>query len=700
MEAHWINLAIMISLGLIAGLGGAAFLNARRQLRRHEHTNRTLLNEIEQLDDRVWEMAASEALHRSLVEAVGDLIVRHGGDGRILYANAAYADLVGMVPDQLRGKISGPNVITRDERPGRGTTARHFDELVRLPDGSERWIAWVETPVHLEGDDTVRQRVGHDVTGRVAAEKMLEEARAKAESANEAKSRFLATISHEFRTPLNGILGMSDLLNDTPLNPEQVAYVRALQISGKALLTLVDEILDMTRVETGRIELAVAPFSPTRMVEDVVELMAIRAQAKGLDIAAFLAPDLPLQLEGDEERIRQILVNLIGNAVKFTGEGGVAVKVSTRTDGKGIVIAVEDTGSGIAADRLDAIFLEFEQENAQTGRIHGGTGLGLAISRRLAEAMGGHLSATSRPGIGSSFVANLPLPAVEAKDHGDEGESALGKHVLIISPSPFSGPAMQSIALEAGAVAELETSVTAPGWSLPAPPKPPALWDIIIIDYAMGRDQALSLRDAARLVGCTQVLVALSPLERRELGPARAAGFDGHLVRPIRRRSLVERLSGRSRPATAVPENTPAPCHGTCRVLVAEDNEINALIVLKTLERLGAEAVWARDGQMALGLVRQAWQGDIPPFDLLLLDVRMPEIDGLEVARQIRETERLRDDGKRLPITGISANVAADDVAAALGAGMDECLAKPLQREKLAACLARITPDKAGRSAA
>jgi PAS domain S-box-containing protein len=700
LESHWINPLFMLSLALIAVLGAAGFAQARRKSRLQEAANRSLIHEIEQLDDRVWEMAASEALHRSLVEAVGDLIVRHGGDGRILYANAAYADLLGIEPGQIRGKVMGPDVILRVERPGRCTQARHFDELVRLPDGTERWIAWVETPVRLEGDDTVRQRVGHDVTGRVAAEKMLDEARTKAESANEAKSRFLATISHEFRTPLNGILGMSDLLNDTELAPEQAAYVRALQISGKALLTLVDEILDLTRVETGRIELAAAPFSPVRMVEDVVELMAIRAQAKGLDIAAFLAPDLPEQVQGDEERVRQILVNLIGNAVKFTSEGGIAVRVSARTDGKGLVVAVEDTGSGIAADRLDAIFLEFEQENAQTGRVHGGTGLGLAISRRLAEAMGGSLRATSRPGSGSSFVADLPLPTVTAGAGFSASESASGKKVLIISPNRFTGTAMQAISQDAGAVARIETCEASAFESLSASCSPSAQWDIIIIDYAMGRERAFALRDAARQAGGAQVLVALSPLERRELGPALSAGFDGHLVRPIRRRSLVERLSGVARHAAAAPIGIKAQHNGTLRVLVAEDNEINALIILKTLERLGVDTMWARDGQAALTLIQQAWRGDMLPFDLLLLDVRMPEMDGLDVARQVRESERLCPDRQRLPIIGISANVAADDVAAALGAGMDECLAKPLQREKLAAGLARVTQGKQGRSAA
>ncbi|MGL4727633.1 MAG: ATP-binding protein, partial [Bosea sp. (in: a-proteobacteria)] len=307
---------------------------------------------------------------------------------------------------------------------------------------------------------------------------MLEEARAKAEGASEAKSRFLATVSHEFRTPLNGILGTADLLGDTRLDPEQSAYLRALQTSGRALLGLVDEILDLTRVEAGKLELADAPFDPARLVEDVVELMAPRAQTKGLDIAAFIDPRLPLMLRGDEERLRQILVNLVGNAVKFTAAGGVAVRASWHEE-RELVLSVEDTGPGVAPERQQAIFLEFEQADAETGRLHGGTGLGLAIVRRLVEAMRGKIELASADRKGAVFSVMLPLTVETCA----EAHTAplTGRNILIISPGRFTGEALAEMAKLAGADVHLEQASAA----FPMKGRKP---DTLVIDYALGAE--------------------------------------------------------------------------------------------------------------------------------------------------------------------------------------------------------------------
>ncbi len=300
MAFGWLHMVEGLALAVFCIAGWLVLDRARRKAAELARQNRALIGELERVDDRVWELAASEALHRSLVETLGDLVVRRAGDGRILYANAGYAGLLARAPESLRGLSLQPHVLAATGAQTGPNGSLIQDELIALPSGEQRWISWIETSVALDGDPMARQRVGRDVTGRVATERLLDEARARAESASEAKSRFLATVSHEFRTPLNGILGTADLLGDTRLDPEQRAYLKALQTSGRALLGLVDEILDLTRVEAGKLELMPAPFDPARLAEDVAELMAPRAHAKGLDIAAFVAAGMPAKLVGDE----------------------------------------------------------------------------------------------------------------------------------------------------------------------------------------------------------------------------------------------------------------------------------------------------------------------------------------------------------------------------------------------------------------
>lgn len=386
-------------LALLAGIAvvvavACAFV-AIRLLRGRQRATRqalALTRDVEKLSDRLWELADSEERYRSLIEAQGDLIVRRS-EGRIVYANAAYAALLAGSEAEVVGSSAQPRV--RVARPAQALPggARVFDECIET-EGGERWLSWVETVVPVAAGRAVLQRVGRDITSRIAGEKALEEARSRAEEASAAKSRFLATVSHEFRTPLNGILGMADLLGDTRLDPEQSTYVRALRSSGEALLGLVDDILDFAKVEAGKLELAEAAFDPAVLIEDVTELMAPRAQVKGVEISTLLAPDLPAQLVGDAERLRQILLNLVGNAVKFTQQGGVGIEAETG-DGT-FVVTIADTGPGIAPERLATIFEEFEQGDAPGQHPQSGTGLGLAIARRLARAMGGEIEARNR----------------------------------------------------------------------------------------------------------------------------------------------------------------------------------------------------------------------------------------------------------------------------------------------------------------
>ncbi|MGL4973959.1 MAG: ATP-binding protein, partial [Bosea sp. (in: a-proteobacteria)] len=524
------------------------------------------------------------------------------------------------------------------------------------------------------------QRIGRDVTARVASTRALDEARTKAEDASEAKSRFLATVSHEFRTPLNGILGMADLLDDTGPTPEQDTYVRALRTSGEALLALVDDILDFSKVEAGKLELAEAPFDLPLLAESVVELMAPRAQAKGIELSACLAPDLPLRVLGDADRLRQILLNIVGNAVKFTQVGGVGVTL--RLDGERLLVEVSDTGPGIAADRQDAIFEEFEQADNGAMPHSGGTGLGLAIVRRLVALMGGTVSVESQLGCGATFRLALPLVTLASESATPEMPDWSGRKALVVSGTPFMpGHLAQMLALTGAEVLLAKDHHQ-------AEPLLAANTDLmaVLIDHALGADVARELAQLAGKHGKVRTIILLSPQERRSLGSPASAGFDGFLVKPLRARSLYQRLGSTeahpqpTRDSATMPASTPAP---KLRVLVAEDNEINALLMTRTLERLGCLPVWARDGREALLLAEASLSGAQPAFDLVLMDVRMPGLDGLSAARLIRAAEQAAAVTSRLIILAVSANVAETDRRAALAAGMDDCLGKPLTREAL-----------------
>ncbi|MCA0419935.1 MAG: response regulator [Proteobacteria bacterium] len=653
-----------------------------------------LAHDVETLNDRLWNLADSEERYRSLIEAQGDLIVRRDGI-RIVYANRAYAALFGAGEQDLVGsEMLLPQLASRPIILLEGG-ARSFDECLATYEG-ERWISWIETAVPGPGGRTLIQRVGRDISARIASEDALVEARARAEAANEAKSRFLATVSHEFRTPLNGILGMADLLTDTGPDAEQATYVAALRTSGEALLALVDDILDFAKVEAGKLELVAEPFDPVQLVETVAELMAPRAQAKGIELAAHIAPDLPARLVGDRDRLRQILLNLVGNAVKFTEAGGVGLSLA-RT-GERLEIAVADTGPGIPADRLDMIFGEFEQLDHGAAAGQTGTGLGLAIVRRLARLMGGEVQVESRLGEGATFRVTLPLAA-----SADAPDARIphwpGHHILLVSPAPFAVRFLAETIRTTGAAVSIAGTIEAAraklGGGLPV--------TAVLIDHALGDAPAKELAAAAASVGIRDCLILLSPHARRQFGSPQAAGFSGFLIKPVRTRSLYERLGNGLQPGPSA-AGEPAALTATLMrqpgagltVLVAEDNEINALLATRTLERFGCTAIWARDGREALKRVEASFAGTEPPLALALLDVRMPRMTGLDCARAVRALERRFGRAATLRLVAVTANVSATDRAAAFAAGMDDCLAKPLEREALLRWLERLSQAPAG----
>jgi PAS domain S-box-containing protein len=665
---------------LFGGACGALGILVSR-IRQMKQDLRDLETRLDDAADRNWEMSEDQQRAECFLDAQDDVIVRRDIDGKITYANDAFCRLAGRTREELAASGFAPPVLEQGESTLLADGTRGYDQKIKSADEA-RWIAWREVTMR-RGTRSEVQSVGRDVTDRVRAEHALADARDQAEAANRAKSGFLAMVSHEIRTPLNGILGMAGLLSETPLTPEQTTYLKAVKTSGASLLSLIEEILDFSRIESGRFALAAEPFPLGAMIEEVVELLGPRAQAKGLEICGYVDERLPARVIGDGSRLRQVLFNLAGNAIKFTEHGGLSIVAEPGEEPDEVLISVHDTGIGISAADQARIFLEFEQGESGPARRFGGSGLGLTISKKIVEAMGGAIAVESGAEPGATFRVHLPLPSA-----GDSAELSFvvpelaNEHVMIVAPGALEASLIARRLARWGARTKI-----VPDEKVAATLLPEQMWTSVLIDHTLGMQACTAFARAATAI--PRRLVLVTPAMRSELTGLKEAGFTGYLIKPVRATSLAARMSDDDAfdlaAAEAVSAPGIAPSAGGLAILVAEDNEINALLARALLQKMGHQPTVAANGVEAIEFWRAA-QAAGTPFDRVLMDVHMPSVDGLEATRRIRALEA-ETGAARTPILALTANAFAEDRDACDAAGMDGFLVKPLDRESLAAAL-------------
>jgi len=679
-----IGAAVLALAACVAMIRDVARLRLRKQVLR------TRLQEHEAKLDETRETVSGL---KALIEKSGDLYVKLDSNGIILEGSAAFNALWARHADGAKVYFEAFGTLKGTRREGSVETVL-----------ADRTIRWTFTTIGRgEGSSVVA--VGRDMT-----------AGGDSETAVGAKSRFLATVSHEMRTPLNGVLGMVGLLRDTGLSPEQENYASAIDASGEALLSLINEILDFSKIEAGKLEIASETVAIETLVEGVVELLSPRAQDKGIEIAGFVHRAVPAKIVSDGARLRQVVMNLAGNAVKFTEKGHVLIDVSGEVidDVARLHIRVEDTGIGIPSDKLQNVFEKFAQVDSSSTRRHEGTGLGLAIAARLVDLMKGTIGLESEVGRGSVFWFDVPLPV----HHAVETDATVpvdvtGARVLVIDDNPVNRDILleqlrswgfDCAAAESGAVglafldraAQLGAKV-----------------DAVILDYQMpgmnGADVAKTMSSDSRTANIPIVL--LTSVDQVDF--ARLVldfGIAAHLTKPARSSALLGTViaviqkarSQINRPATFVrpaPEaaitvlRAPAvaqpPAITDVRdvqalagsapldILIAEDNEVNQMVFAQILNGIGLQYRIAANGRTALEMFRS-----LRP-KLVLMDVSMPEMNGYETTRAIRADEART--GGRTPIIGVTAHALKGDREKCLEAGMDDYLAKPISPDRLRA---------------
>ncbi len=693
--------------GLHAAFGFPVLLGAEvlgvleffsRQIRRPDEELLALLATAGSQIGQFVERRRAEDELNTLFETSRDLLGVAGFDGYLRRLNPAWERTLGFTPKELRAHPFIHFVHPADQRAAKaqaakiaaGSSAVLFENRYRCKDGSYRWLSWNITPLAEEG---LSYGSARDVTEQKQAALDLRRARETADAANRAKGDFLANMSHEIRTPMNAVIGMAELLLDTRLAPEQREYLDALKDSAESLLGLINDILDFSKIEAGKLELLSAEFDPRETLGDTLRTLGVRAHQKGLELAGHVGPKVPDRLVGDATRLRQVIVNLVGNAIKFTEAGEVLVEVELAEKREGevtLAFAVADTGIGIPPEKQQLIFEAFAQADSSTTRLYGGTGLGLSISAQLVQLMGGSLSVASEPGKGSRFcfTAHFKLPGVRplvpppAKLRGLRvlvvDDNATNRRILHEMLTHWR---MRPITVASGRAA-LEELEQAARRRKPYP--------LVLLDSQMpemdGFALAQQIKKRPQLVGASIMMLTSGP-RPGDRARCLTLGLSAYLAKPIKQSDLLDTIMGAlsGRPTGPRPgsRNTLAIRKGPrLRVLVAEDNEVNQLVAVGMLKRAGHRAVVAGNGREALALLERE------SFDLVLMDVQMPKLDGFETTIAIREREKVS--GDHLPIVALTAHAMKGDAERCLAAGMDAYLTKPLELAQLRSVLASL----------
>ncbi len=693
----------LLSMGLclIAGLSFYRLFSLRKDAIRSEAAavqraeNKLLRSQAERLEDEIWQLQDSEDRLTRTLDNLGEIVFRRNPAGQVVYANQAFVSTFGEPLENVLGKPLKLALLGSDDLEGGAEASDCSDDAQLMTVTGPRWFSrWDVAVEDVTGGGRVMQTILRDVTDRHLSEEELHQARDRAENANSAKSRFLAMVSHEIRTPLNGILGMASLLGETRLSAEQRTYVEAVETSGDILLTMIEELLDIARIEAGRLDLEPQAAAVGPLIEELSEVLAPKAQEKGLEIATYIGPGVPDRVLVDAKRLRQVIINFVGNGIKFTEEGGVCVSVTAddvrhgpESDTVSLRFSVTDTGIGFDKTEAARLFEEFEQIDHGPARKYGGSGLGLAISRHLVGLMGGSINVEAEPGKGARFWFDLDLE-IASGSRQDVPPCDLSGKTFYLYPS---GSGLQADILvrslcDRGA---RETSGSQDA-------------DLAILDCPIG---GFSDQDVPRLdEGAEKAkgLVLLSPSDRRHLPAFRKKGFQHYLIKPIRGLtcdSLLNDLLVYDRPVAqpadnpadsnllsdgliAVPQSEPARLH----LLIVDDNEINRLLAQALLTKFGCTADVVGDGQLAIEAAQQARGPENRPYDAIFMDLHMPGTDGLTAIRHIRAQEQ-RGGHPRVPIYALTADIMPATRQLAEDAGADDFLTKPLEadivREKL-----------------
>ncbi len=634
----------------------------------------------------------------AILDTAGVLIVVTDPEGRIERFNRAAEQLTGIAAEDAIGRSWVDTLLPPEDRARAHveqaavtpqTFPQRFERTGIADAGERRLIAWDVTC--LLGDDGAIAHLiaaGADITDQRRAAEALRVSTIEALAASRAKSEFVANMSHELRTPLNGVIGMLELLDDTSLTDEQRGLVRTAVSSGDALVGVINDVLDFSKMEAGKLELERRDFDPRELAEATCEMLAQEAHAKGVELTLWVDEGVPAVLRGDAHRLRQVLTNLLANAVKFTAAGEVSVRVEAIRDAPDharLRVEVADSGIGIEADKLAQLFEPFTQADSSTTRRFGGTGLGLAISRRLAEIMSGELTADSEPGRGSTFRFEIPLEVVEAPRASRRARVVLPPttRVLVVDDNATNRRIVRGYLRDRVVVCHEAVGGRQALAMLEAAAAESRPYDIVVLDSMMpelgGADVARAIRAAPALDGCRIVMLTSS-------GTGPVAGVERQIAKPIRRAVLLAALAealvdSAPEESEAAPEPETAGVHG--RVLVVEDNPVNQLVIETLLRRRGLAVDRASDGLEALERLDHSVHGAV------FMDCQMPNVDGYEATARIRAAEN----GERhIPIVAMTAHALSGDREKCLRAGMDDYLAKPIRTEDLDPVLERWLP--------